>query len=99
VAALAFAMRQNLEASSLAQLHGTRVRPAIEQMHGAAVGWSLGFTALQIASFLVVAFVLRTAWAWRSAVCYTVAAMLLILADSFGLFCLLVWLRITLGAA
>lgn len=63
-----------------------------------AVG-CMGFTLLQLASFLLFAFVFRAAWRLRSAVCFSLAAGLVVAGDVAGLVALLVWLGITLGAA
>jgi hypothetical protein len=97
-AALAFAMRQNLDVSQLTPLHSAAGRTAAAHLHGAAVAWALGFTLLQLASFLVCAMVFRAAWRLRTALCYTLSGFLLMAGDCFGLFCLLVWLRLSLGS-
>jgi hypothetical protein len=97
-AALAVAMRHNVDASALGAAHTLRAKGLLAGEHGAALAWSAGFTALQLAAFLAGAFVLRVAWHLRTAVCYTLSGCALIVADAFGLFCLLVWLRVTLGA-
>ena len=97
-AALAVAMRRNLDASRLFALHSDAGRAAVSHLHGSAVAWAVAFTLLQLGSFLVWAFVLRATWQLRTAVCYTLGAFLLMAGDCFGLFCLLVWLRLSLGA-
>ncbi len=61
--------------------------------------WCAAFTLLQLASFLLFAFVLRACWRLRSAVCFALAAGLVIAGDLAGLLALLVWLGVTLGAA
>jgi hypothetical protein len=97
-ASLAFAMRQNALASGLSSLHSLAATAAITRLHATAVAWAVGFTLLQLASFFVWTFVFRAAWRLRAALCYTLGAVLLMVGDCFGLFCLLVWLRITIGA-
>jgi hypothetical protein len=97
-ATLAVALRQNALASEVQSLHRLAAAPAITRLHGAAVAWAVAFAALQVASFLVWAAILRTVWLLRAAVCYTLGAVMVMAGDCFGLFCLLVWLRISLGA-
>ncbi len=95
---LAIALRQNDLASKVAILHIPAATSAMTRLHGEAVAWAVGFTVLQLASFLVWAGMLRSAWLLRAAICYTLGAVMLIAGDCFGLLCLLVWLRISLGA-
>jgi hypothetical protein len=97
-ASLAVAMRQNLDASQLGSVHSLAGKAAMTHLHQAALAWAFGFTLLQLASFLVCAFVFRAAWRLRTALCYTLSGFLLMAGDCFGLFCLLVWLRLSLGA-
>ena len=97
-ATLAIALRQNALASQLSSLHSLAANSAITRLNGAAVAWAFDFTMLQLASFLVWAGTLRSAWLLRAATCYTLGAVMLIAGNCFGLICLLVWLRITLGA-
>ena len=61
--------------------------------------WCTAFTFLQLTSFLLFAFVFRAAWRLRTAVCFTLAAGLIMVADAAGLLALLVWLGLTLGAS
>ena len=61
--------------------------------------WCTAFTLLQLASFLLFTFVLRASWRLRSAVCFALAAGLVITGDVAGLLALLVWLGFTLGAS
>ncbi len=97
---LALAMRANLAASARQHelaFSGTEV--LIRHLHGAAVFWTLGFTTLQILSFLLFAFVLRGGYRLRSAVCFAIGAGFVIFGDVLGLFGLLVWVGMTLNQA
>ncbi len=91
-------MRANLAASELGRVHDFGgVGVVIRHLHGAAVLWSVGFAALQLISFLISTFVLRACYGVRSAVCFSMGAGSVMLADGAGLFGLLVWLGMTLG--
>lgn len=97
-AALGLAMRANLAADEQALLHdfgGAGV--VIRHLHGSAVLWGLGFTMLQLLSFLLFAFVLRACYRLRSAVCFSVGAGLVMVGDLLGLLGLLVWVGVTVG--
>ena len=96
--ALGWAMRANLAADEQALLHdfgGAGV--LIRHLHGSALIWGLGFTALQLLSFLLFAFVLRACYRLRSAVCFSVGAGLVMAGDVLGLLGLLVWIGVTTG--
>ena len=97
--ALALAMQANLAASG--QMHIHRVDAAerlVRQLHLAAIVWSVGFTTLQLASFLTFTLVLRASYHLRTAVCFALGAGIVMLGDGLGLFVVLLWLRVTLGA-
>ena len=93
--ALTLAMRANLAASALGRARGDG--SVLDHLHGTAVLWSLGFTGLQLTSFLVFTFVLRACYRLRSAVCFAMGGGFVMLGDVAGLFALLVWLRMTEG--
>ena len=92
--ALALAMRHGIQSAHAAGAQHAKPGSAISFM---AAG-CLVFTLLQLASLFLFAFVFRAAWRLRSAVCFSLAAGLVILGDAAGLLALLVWLGITLGA-
>ncbi len=97
--ALGFAMRANLAAEERARLHSFGgAGLAIRHLHGAAVLWTLGFTVLQLLSFLTFAFVLRACFRLRTAICFSVGAGLVMVGDVLGLLGVLVWVGTTLGA-
>ena len=91
--ALAIAMHQISHASN----PPARTRASSSEL--AMMFWCAAFTLLQLTSFLLFAFVLRASWRLRSAVCFTLAAGLVMVGDAAGLLALLVWLGVTLGAA
>lgn len=96
-ASLACAMRANLTASTARQnlaFAGTEM--LIHHLHGAAVLWTLGFTTLQILSFLLFAFVLRGSYRLRSALCFAFGAAFVMVGDVLGLIGLLFWVASTL---
>ena len=97
--ALAVAMRHLEHTSSLLRTYPAHSIPARETTSDLpAVLWCLAFTFLQLASFLLFAFVFRASWRMRSAVCFSLAAGLVLAGDAAGLLALLVWLGLTLGA-
>ena len=55
--------------------------------------WGLLFVGLQLAGPLLMAFTLRAAHRWRTAVCFTFGVGCGMLLDALGLVGLLVWLR------
>ena len=94
--ALAHALAHNAQTSSL-----LRAYPSRAQASNADLPMVLGcaaFTLLQLASFLLLAFVFRASWRLRTAMCFSLAAVLVMAGDAAGLLALLVWLGITLGA-
>ncbi len=96
--ALSLSMRANLAADDqgrLQQFAGTDV--VIRHLHGTAVLWGAGFTALQLLSFLMFAFVLRACYRLRSAVCFSAGAGLVMAGDVLGLFVLMCWVGLTMG--
>ena len=100
VLALAYGMDHSAQVSLLQTVHPTT------SPHARASNFDLpmvlgcaAFTLLQLVSFLLFAFVLRAFWRLRSAMCFTLAAGLVIAGNAAGLLALLVWLGITLGAA
>ncbi len=95
--ALAHAMAHNAQTSFL-----LRASPSRAMASSADLPMALGcaaFTLLQLASFLLFAFVLRAAWRLRTAMCFLLAAGLVMAGDTAGLLALLVWLGLTLGAS
>ena len=95
--ALFFAMRANLAADHVFA-HGVVRAVAVRNLHWAAVAWGLGFTVLQLGSFLVFAFVLRSCYRLRSAVCFVLGAGAVMAGDALELLGVLIWLRVTVGA-
>ncbi len=98
VLALAHAMNHLERASSLLRTYPGCGAPARDSSDLPAVLWCSAFSFLQLASFLLFTFVFRAFWRMRSAVCFSLAAGLVIVGDAAGLFALLVWLGLTLGA-
>lgn len=95
--ALFFAMRANLAADH-AFANGIVRTAAVKNLHRVAMGWGLGFTVLQLGSFLAFAFVLRSCYRLRSAVCFVLGAGAVMAGDALELLGVLIWLRVTLGA-
>ena len=92
---LTLAMRANWAAAEQMQvIERMRVERMVLHLNGSAVGWSLGFIALQLISFVIYAFVLRSCYRLRTAVCYALGAGLVMAADATALFGLLVWMRV-----
>ena len=99
VPVLAAMMQANEEASHLERTHGfAGAARSITHLHATAVVETVVFIALQITSLLLLTFTLRAAYRLRTAVCFTVGAAVPMLLDGLGLFALLVWLRLSLGA-
>ena len=99
VLALAYAMDHLERASSLLHTHPVRGIPVKESSSDLlALLWSFVFTLLQLASFLLSAFVFRAFWRMRSAVCFSLAAGLVIAGHAAALLALLIWLGLTPGA-
>ena len=94
--ALALAMHHMSRASNPPRTHSAGTNASSSDLP--VVLWCAAFTLLQLASFLLFAFVLRACWSLRSAVCFALAAGLVIVGDLAGLLALLVWLGLTLGA-
>lgn len=95
--ALGMGMRANLAADGQRHLRsfaGTEL--LIQHLHGAAVLWTLCFTALQLGSFLTFALVLRASFRLRTAVCFSAGAGIVMAGDVLGLLGLLVWVGSTL---
>ena len=92
VLALAFVMHHLSSTST----HPVRTNPGSSDL--AMVLCCAAFTLLQLTSFLLFAFTFRASWRLRSAVCFALAAGLVIAGDGAGLLALLVWLGVTLGA-
>ncbi len=97
--ALALAMQANLRASGLVRTCGAGgAELLIRHLHVTATVWGIGFTALQLASLLALTFVLRSCYRLRTAICFVMGAGAVMLGDVLGLFTLLLWLGVTLGA-
>ena len=94
--ALARAMARNAQTSSLLRAYPSRAEASSADL--SMVLWCIAFTLLQLTSFLLFAFVFRASWQLRSALCFLLAAGLVMVGDTAGLFALLVWLGVTLGA-
>ncbi len=95
---LALAMQANLAASAQqSRLPFGGAAMLGRHLHSVSVLWTLGFTTLQILSFLFFAFVLRGSYRLRSAVCFAVGAGFVIAGDVLGLFALLVWVGMSLS--
>lgn len=60
--------------------------------------WGLLFVGLQLAGPLLLAFTLRAARRWRTAVCFTCGAACGMLLDAAAMAGLLLWLRVRVGA-
>lgn len=100
VLALAFAMGQGIETSPLQRTYPLRISHVSANTSDLPVALGcIAFTLLQLASFLLFAFIFRACCRLRSAVCFSLAAGLVIAGDAAGLIALLVWLGVTLGAA
>ena len=98
VLALAFVMHHLSSTST----HPVHTRPSSSSSGSSDLALVLccaAFTLLQLTSFLLFAFVFRASWRLRSAVCFALAAGLVIAGDGAGLLALLVWLGVTLGAS
>lgn len=95
--ALVFGMRANVAADHVF-LHGIERTVAVRNLHRAAIGWGLGFSVLQLGSFLAFAFVLRSCYRLRSAVCFALGAGAVMAGDALELVGVLIWLRATVGA-
>ena len=95
--ALALSMHANLDASFLQHTHPFgRAAPLIRHLHTIAVAWSIAFTTLQLLSLLVTTFVVRACYRLRAAICFTLGAGSVMLADLLGLLGLLIWVGTTL---
>ncbi len=96
--ALTRSMQANLAASVQEQVHDFgSAGPLIRQLHGAAVGWAVGFTLLQLMSMLLITFILRACYQLRTAICFVGGTGFVMFGDLLGLLGLLVWLGTTLG--
>ena len=97
VLALALAMHHISHAPAPPRTHPARTGARSSEL--AIALWCAPFTYQPLTSFLLFAFVFRASWRLRSAVCFALAAGLVMVGDGAGLLALLVWLGITLGAA
>ncbi len=96
--ALGFAMRANLAADEQGRVPDLgSAGVLVRHLHGSAMLWGLGFTVLQLVSFLTFAFVLRACYRLRSAMCFSAGAGFVMVGDVLGLFGLLVWVGMTTG--
>ncbi len=99
VPVLALLMQANEAATQPGRLRGFGADGrSIAHLESIAVLSGLGFIALQIAAVLTLTFALRAAYRLRTAVCFTIGAGMPLLLDACGLFGLLLWLRLSLGA-
>ena len=95
--ALTLSMQANLEASFLprTQVFGGATL-LMSHLHTLAVAWSVAFTTLQLLSILVTTFVIRASYRLRAAICFTLGAGSIMVADLLGLLGLLIWVGTTL---